>query len=586
MMFLRNSLKLFFWVLCASAPSSFAQAVSADARFQAHTATMLEALWKAFPEHGVDAGFYKYADQMTVPNQAFRDASIAFYDKQLAALLAFDAASLSAANRVDLTLMRNHFNARRWAITTFKAWQWQPSQYNVGNDFGQLLTTPYAPLDTRLQHVLARLANVPAYYAAAKINITNPTLEHTQLAIIQNTGALSVFGDDLLAKANAANFSAADKTLFATRLRDAVAATNDYIAYLKQLETTLKSTGARSFRIGKTLYDQKFEHDIQSGFSAEALYQKALAEKAKHHDAMEKISRQLWSKYQGKAAMPADRLVLIGAVIEALSTKHTTREAFVETIRAQIPQLEAFVRKHDLIDQDATKPLIVRETPLYMRGGGAGASISAPGPYDAGANTYYNVTPLDAFTPEQAESYLREYNDWMLQILNIHEAIPGHYTQLVHANKSSSIIKALFGNGSMIEGWAVFSEKVMLDAGYGDNAPEMWLIWSKWNLRSVVNTILDYEIHTKNLQRAAAITLMTREAFQQQTEATEKWRRATFSQVQLTSYYNGYAEITALRDAERARLGNNFSVKGFNNKVLSYGSAPVKEIAKLMAVER
>jgi uncharacterized protein (DUF885 family) len=218
-----------------------------------------------------------------------------------------------------------------------------------------------------------------------------------------------------------------------------------------------------------------------------------------------------------------------------------------------------------------------------MRGTGAGASVSAAGPLNPTANTYYNVTPLDdAFTAEQAESLLREYNDWTLQILNIHEAVPGHYTQLMHANKSGSLVKAVFGNGSMIEGWAVFGEKVMLDAGYGGNSPEMWLSWMKWNLRSVVNTILDYQIQTKNLGRDAAMTMMTREAFQQETEATEKWRRATLTQVQLTSYYNGYAEITALRDEMRARQGASFSVKRFNNQFLSYGSAPVRSIRELM----
>jgi uncharacterized protein (DUF885 family) len=104
----------------------------------------------------------------------------------------------------------------------------------------------------------------------------------------------------------------------------------------------------------------------------------------------------------------------------------------------------------------------------------------------------------------------------------------------------------------------------------------------KWNLRSVVNTILDYQIQTKNLGRDAAMTMMTREAFQQETEATEKWRRATLTQVQLTSYYNGYAEITALRDEMRARQGASFSVKRFNNQFLSYGSAPVRSIRELM----
>ena len=227
----------------------------------------------------------------------------------------------------------------------------------------------------------------------------------------------------------------------------------------------------------------------------------------------------------------------------------------------------------------------MRETPLYLRGF-AGAGIKAPGPYDPTANTYYNVTPLDGYTPERAESYLREYNDWMLQLLNIHEAIPGHYVQLVHANKSKSLVKTIFGNGAMIEGWAVYGERMMLDAGYGGGTPEMWLIWMKWNLRAVANTIIDYQIQTGDLTRGAGGQLLTREAFQSEAEATDKWRRATLSQVQLASYFSGYSEITALRDEEKARLGETFSLRDFNNKFLSYGSAPVRYIRELMRESR
>lgn len=110
---------------------------------------------------------------------------------------------------------------------------------------------------------------------------------------------------------------------------------------------------------------------------------------------------------------------------------------------------------------------------------------------------YYNVGTLEGWEPERAESYLREYNKYVLQILNIHEAIPGHYVQLVYSNKSPSIIKSVFGNGAMIEGWAVYSELMMLENGYGDNEPEMWLMYYKWNLRATCNTILDIGVHTK-----------------------------------------------------------------------------------------
>ena len=218
-----------------------------------------------------------------------------------------------------------------------------------------------------------------------------------------------------------------------------------------------------------------------------------------------------------------------------------------------------------------------------MRGSGAGASVSAPGPFNPGADTFYNVTLLDRFTDEQAESYLREYNHWILQILNIHEGIPGHYTQLVHANKSPSIVKAMFGNGAMVEGWAVYAERMMLESGYAaDEQPEMWLMYGKWNLRVVANTILDYAAHTMDMTEEQALDLMMREAFQERTEATEKWKRMRLSQVQLTSYFAGYAEIYDFREERKAALGDAFDLREFHNEFLSYGRAPVSVIRELM----
>ena len=562
---------------CATAPSTS----NADERFKAHAARVLDEMWAEFPDFGVQRGNYKYADRMNVPDQARRDRTKAFYQRQLAALGQFEPASLAASQRVELAMLKGRFERSLWELETFRSWQWQPSTYNVANGIDLLVTTEYAPPDTRLRHVMARLERIPAYYAAARANIADPTLEHTQLAILQNRGALTVLGPELMKRVDGSGLSGAEKSLFAQRLQAAREAIGEYISYCGVLEAKLASGRARSFRIGKELYEQKFHHDIQSGFTAAELYARAVAEKAALHDSMEKLARQVWRRYMGNAPMPSDRLVLIRNVMDELSKRHVARDDFVPAVRRQIAELETFVRTKDLLDQDPTRPLIVRETPQYLRGI-AGASISAPGPLNPTANTYYNVTPLDHMGADEAESFLREYNDWTLQILNIHEAIPGHYTQLMHANKSPSLVKAVFANGSMIEGWAVFGEKVMLDAGYGGGTPEMWLSWMKWNLRTVMNTILDYEIQTRGLEREAAMRYMTREAFQQQTEASEKWRRATLTQVQLTSYFNGYAEIRALRDEMRAKQGRAFSVKAFNNRFLSYGNAPVRLIRELM----
>jgi uncharacterized protein (DUF885 family) len=293
------------------------------------------------------------------------------------------------------------------------------------------------------------------------------------------------------------------------------------------------------------------------------------------------LAELLWPKYFPNSARPADRLDTIGRVIAKLSEQHVERADLVAAVKAQIPDLERWVREHDLVTLDPTKPLTVRETPPHQRGI-AGASIYAPGTYDAGAPTYYNVTPLDDLSSERAESWLREYNDWMLPILNIHEAVPGHYVQLIYANKSPSLIKSIFGNGAMIEGWAVYTERMMLESGWGDSKAEAWLVYSKWNLRAVCNTIIDYGVHVRGMSEADVLAMLTREAFQTEQEAADKWKRVTRTSVQLTSYFAGYAAILELRERLKRERGNAFDLKQFHEQFLSYGSAPVKVIRGLM----
>jgi uncharacterized protein (DUF885 family) len=311
------------------------------------------------------------------------------------------------------------------------------------------------------------------------------------------------------------------------------------------------------------------------------MYHKAVADKDRVTAEMVKITDELWPKYFPNAERPSKDRDAVAKLIKHLSVKHVARDEFVPEIKRQIPDLEAFVREKDLITLDPEKPLVVRETPEYMRGF-AGASISAPGPYDKKENTYYNVTPLDNMSDEQAESYLREYNHWILQILNIHEAIPGHYTQLVYSNESPSLIKSIFANGAMIEGWAVYTERMMLEEGYGDFEPEMWLMYYKWNLRVICNTILDYAIQVKGISKEEGLDLLMNGAFQEKAEAEGKWRRATLSQVQLTSYYSGYREIYDFRKSLKATQGNDFDLKAFHEQFLSYGSTPVKYVKALM----
>lgn len=568
-------------LIFAHAASAAAES-PADKSFQRQFGdAFFEQYWKLNPDAGIASGYYKFADRLIVPDDKARAAELKQIDQWSKQLHRIEREQLSPSMRVDWTLLDDSFAQDRWRISENRSWQWNPAGYNVAEPFALILSLEYAPLEQRLRTFLKRLDKVPAYYAAAKSSIKDPTREHTQLAIEQSRGALGVFGDELNEKVAASKLTAAERAQFTARVAAARAAIEDYVTWLQALDAQLAQGTPRSFRIGRKVYEKKFALNIQSGEAAEALYKRALQEKELLLTRMSLLSDQLWPKYFPNVALPEDRFDKIGRLIGKLSEQHVKREEFFAEISREIPELEKWVRDHDLLDLDPSKPLKVRETPEYKRGI-AGASIDAPGPYDPAAPTYYNVTPLDDLSPERAESFLREYNHFILPILNIHEAVPGHYLQLVYANKSPSLIKTLFGNGAMVEGWAVYSERMMLESGFGDHRAENWLIYSKWNLRSVCNVILDYGVHVLDWSEADVKKLLTREAFQTEQEATEKWRRVQLTSVQLTSYFSGYSAIYALRERLKRQQGERFDLMGFHTQFLSYGNAPVKLIAELM----
>ncbi|MGZ9898319.1 DUF885 domain-containing protein [Shewanella gaetbuli] len=581
------SISLALMSACGSGQTSFteqsASAVELSAKqvaFEQFSQQFIDDLWQLAPTWAMYNGKHVNDGYLEIPNQASRDKTLAFVKTQQQKLSAFNQDKLSPNELIDYKLIENLLKKFAWEINTFKSWQWNPASYNVAGGFAQIINEDFAPLDDRLSLVIERLENVPAYYSAARSNIENPTLTHTKLAIQQNQGAFSVLSDDLANKVASSGLSDTQKQLFTERFELAKAAINEHITWLNALAADLEKNGSRDFRIGEELYEQKFALDIQAGMTAKELYQKALADKQRVQGEMAKITNDIWSKYID-TPKPQDDKLAIRQLIDVLSDKHVKRDEFVDEVRKQIPELVKFVNDKQLITLDPKKPLVVRETPEYMRGF-AGASISAPGPYEKNSNTYYNVTPLDGMSDESATSYLREYNHWILQVLNIHEAIPGHYTQLVYSNESKSLVKSLFGNGAMVEGWAVYTERMMLEEGYGNFEPEMWLMYYKWNLRVIANTILDYSIQVNGMDEQQAIALMENEAFQQRAEAEGKWRRATLSQVQLTSYYSGYREIYDFREELKQQQGDDFDLKAFHERFLSYGSAPVKYIRQLM----
>jgi uncharacterized protein (DUF885 family) len=576
---MKKQLLIIISFICLASSASFAKNNTTNQQFDVFKERFLFAILKLYPNAATGIGYHAYDSILMVPDDSYMKMQVDFSTNYLDSLNVFSYASLNDVNKTDYKIIENQLKSITWQMQTAKEFEWNPSLYNIASAFAYILNEPYGKLENRLRNFYKKMQRIPEYYTAAKANIHQPVKELTDLAIEQLNGGLGIFEQDLADSLKTSFLPQKLKDAISTRAASATGAIKSFVAWMQ----SLPMQNTRTFRLGKDLYEKQFEFDIQSSFTSDELYNAAQQRKDYLLNEMEDKAKLLWPKYFGNTAMSEDKFVLIRKVIDTISSQHVKPQDFQSSIEKQLPKLTAFVKQKNLLYLDPSKPLRVRKEPGYMAGV-AGASISAPGPFEKNVSTYYNVGSLEGWAPERTESYLREYNDYTLQVLNMHEGIPGHYVQLVYSNKSPSIIKSVFTNASTVEGWAVYSELMMMENGY-NNSPEMWLMYYKWNLRTVCNTILDISVHTKNMTKEEAMDLLVRQAFQQQAEAEGKWKRVSVTHVQLTSYFNGFYEIIQLRDAYKKKLGKAYTLKKFNEKFLSYGSAPVKYIKAMMLHE-
>lgn len=545
------------------------------------TDQLLTDYWSLFPSQATYQGVRSHDTVVTLPNATHREAVRSFAHGYLHQLSQFEPDSLPTQQQMEFAVVRNLLQKLVWQVDTLQEHTWNAAYYNLGPSTGILLKGRFASLNERLLAIYDRLPYTGEYYRLAADQLTEPTREHLEMAIQQNEGTLSLLQDEVADSLAASTLDNAVKAQFQKRIDSAVTAVEGYLAFLEQELTSHEDFA--SFRLGSDRYEKMFAYELVSAYTPDELLAVAEAQLEETHIKMLRLTQKLWPKYFDEPLASLD-FSHIQRLIDTLSSNHATPANFLTAIQTQMDTLVQFVREKDLVFLDSTKPLVVRQAPGYLQGI-ALVSISAPGPYDKQGDTYYNVNDLTQYDPAVAESWLREYNDYMLQILNIHEAIPGHYVQLAYANESPSQVLSIFGSNTMIEGWACYAERMMLEAGFGADSDELQLLYYKWYLRIIANTIIDIGVHTQEMSKDEVMKLLVDGAFQESAEAENKWQRVQRTQVQLCSYFNGLMEILDLRDEMMVQQGDNFDLRQFHDQFLSYGSAPVKFIREAMVPE-
>jgi uncharacterized protein (DUF885 family) len=581
--------------------------------FAARVDAFLAEFFALHPLTATSAGMHIHDGEWPDMSEAGRAARLAFYDRWTQALEAIDEAELTIDDRVDRDLLLGELAAYRFAEEVLREETWSPLEwvYMLGDGLFTLIAREFAPLAERLTSVAGRLEGIPTILDSARAALGSSDRPiarlHTEKAIAQWSGIAELMGDAL---AEGERGAAADDAAVAAVLPRLRAAADEARSALDAFEQHLKDVvlpaSEGEGRLGGELFAAKMVHTLRSTeLTPQVVKDRAQREYEAVRAEMIRIARDIWPQWRGDEPPPEDDGLAVRAVLDAIAIQHPAAPDVLEFCRAELARIEAFCRERDVIGL-ADEPLDIRWTPVFLRSFG-GAMLDSPGPLDKGQKAFFSVTPIpDDWTPEQAESYLREDNDRMLRLLTIHEAVPGHYLQGVYGNRCPSLSRQIFWSGVFAEGWAVYVTQVMLDIGYGADDPALLLNHWKYYLRSTTNALIDVGIHTEGMTEDEAVSLMVDGGFQEEAEARNKYDRARLSSTQLSTYFIGSVQMWDLeRDRRRALAAASGDPRGSDavpeprvvggfgetpgfvyrehlEAVISHGSPPVSLLRRLL----
>jgi uncharacterized protein (DUF885 family) len=575
-----------FLILCAAVAFQAAPADSSmDRRFEEIGDRYVAEFPALSPVSATLLGDHRFDGKLDQVSAASRAERAAFCQKYLRQLDGIDTAKLSRANQIDRALLVHHLRASLWRLERLQEWAWNPLGYTrlAGDAVYGLMAREFAPLDQRLGHVADRLDEFPRLFRQIRSTLEPKRVPkiHAKTAIKQNRGVLSIL--DNMVKPRLRELPADGQE----RLERAMSTARRTVeAHQQWLESEVLPNSGGNFRLGKKLYDQKLAFTLQTPMTRQQVRERAEKELRRVRNEMYAISKGIYKREYPFTRFPADapeayKQAIIRACLELAYRETPEAEKIVETAKESLKLTTAFVRGKDLVTVPPD-PVEIIFMPEFRRGVSI-AYCDSPGPLDVGQRTYYAVAPLpEDWTGEQVRSFLREYNLRSLHNLTVHEAMPGHFLQLAHSNRYPGRLRAVLSSGVFIEGWAVYTEHMICEQGFLDGDPLMKLIVLKWYLRGIANAIIDQAIHVEGMSRGQAMKLMIEDTFQEEREAAAKWVRAQLTSTQLSTYFVGFQEITDLRREAEKRWAGEFELKTYHDKLLSFGSPPVRFVRALL----
>ncbi len=501
-----------------------------------------------------------------------------------------DRKALSPEDRADYDIIDTQIGLALFDLDIAQSWRHSPQSYVelLGSALFNPFVLDYAPKAERYEHIIARLGKIPGFLAVARGQLRQVPPIWAQVAKQENDGNIDLINKTLRAGVPPDQKKAYD---------DAAATALDSLRGFNQfLETDLpKRSGPNppDWRLGSQHYATKFKLSLATDRTPDQVLQDAETRLKQVRARMYEIALPIHaSKFPGHGDhrnLTGDARLnkIVREVLDYIAENHSTPASYFDDARNDLDEARNFARSKSLLTLPERDNQQVIPTPEFERGiYGVGGFNPAP-VLEPQLGAFFWITPIPPDWPKaRAESKLREYNFYNLKLLVIHEAMPGHYVQFEFANaiepKGRRALRALFGNGPYIEGWAQYITQTMLDEGFLNNSPELRLTLLKQELRVDANAIIDIRIQTDRMTDQQAMSLMENDTFQEHEEAVAKLQRVKLSSTQLPTYFVGWRDWLRVRDLAKQTQGSSFNLHDFHDRALKEGAVPLPVLAQLL----
>ena len=580
--------------LAAPQPDSFRCNVGTAESFSEKADRFLLATLLYAPVEATQAGYH--GNPSAPLDNQLDDASPATLAAEHALLLrgkvCFAAVHVSdPEEQADLALIRDTIASALFLLDVRQPERYQPQQYveMIGSGLFFPLTATEGSEQLRLAAVLARMEQIPRILNQARQNLKQADPVFIDAALDENAGNSAVI-DQIGSMIPAA---APLRARYDAAAKAARASLDSFTEWLKSDLAHRPNTVG--WRTGPTVYAKIFTFALGPGTqqtpdSVLAAAEKDLAAvRSEMYAVALPLHQQYFPGHGGHSDLAGDALQnkVIAEVIDRINDDHVGPDQLIEKVRTQAGGIHDFIVQKDLLTLSDRGNMHIVPTPVFLRQSYSVAGFHPAPALEPKAEAEYWVTPIDPkASREKADSKLREYNNWMLLYLTMHEALPGHYTQFEHANnmqpESRRVLRVLMGNVPYEEGWGEYAVREMEDAGYANHDPRFVLMVQKIRLRVITNAILDIRMQSRNMTDEEALALLQQKAFQTAAEAQGKLQRAKLTAGQLITYYVGYHQWIDLREAIQKQQGTGFSLKRFNDTALDEGPLPLPILQPLL----